>query len=245
RTIERVSAQIMTVQTDDVHSIAFDLKDYDSIDHGYAATIHKAQGMTVDRTHVLATPGMDAHGSYVALSRHRDGMDLHYGRDDFSTQDRLVNTLSRDRAKDMASDYQQQIDPAQDYAERRGITFRARVAQIMRKIVPENVRDRIEDIVDSLRSSGNGVPGTDAVQQPERENAGKEAEIDPEAALRRARGRDFVRHARAVDAILRAQAQDIAATPEQIEELQEARTGFDKLRPHGSHVPRPFTRRTP
>jgi ATP-dependent exoDNAse (exonuclease V) alpha subunit len=40
-------------------------------DHGYAATIHKAQGMTVDRTHVLATPGMDAHGSYVALSRHQ------------------------------------------------------------------------------------------------------------------------------------------------------------------------------
>ena len=56
---------------------------------GYAATIHKAQGMTVDRTHVLATPGMDAHGSYVALSRHRDGMDLHYGRDDFAGQGRF------------------------------------------------------------------------------------------------------------------------------------------------------------
>jgi hypothetical protein len=87
-TIEQVSAQSMTVQTDDGRSIAFDLKDYDRIDHGYAATIHKAQGMTVDRTHVLATPGMDAHGSYVALSRHRDGMDLHYGRDDFASQDK-------------------------------------------------------------------------------------------------------------------------------------------------------------
>jgi len=74
-TIEQVSTQSMTVQADDGRSIAFDLKDYDRIDHGYAATIHKAQGMTVDRTHVLATPGMDAHGSYVALSRHRDGMD--------------------------------------------------------------------------------------------------------------------------------------------------------------------------
>ena len=41
----------------------------------WAMTIHKAQGMTVDRTHVLATPGMDVHGSYVALSRHRDGVD--------------------------------------------------------------------------------------------------------------------------------------------------------------------------
>ena len=75
--------------------------------------------MTVDRTHVLATPCMDAHSSYVALSRHRDGMDLHYGQDDFANPDRLVRTLSRDRAKDMASDYEQR-DPAQSYAERRG-----------------------------------------------------------------------------------------------------------------------------
>ncbi len=82
-TIEQVSERSMSVRTDDGRSVSFDLKDYDHIDHGYAATIHKAQGMTVDRTHVLATPGMDAHGSYVALSRHRDGMDLHYGHDDF------------------------------------------------------------------------------------------------------------------------------------------------------------------
>jgi hypothetical protein len=135
-TIEQVSAQSLTVQTDDGRSVRFDLKDYNRIDHGYAATIHKAQGMTVDRTHVLATPGMDAHSSYVALSRHRDGMELHYGRDDFANPDRLTRTLSRDRAKDMASDYEQ-IDPAQSYAERRGITFRERVAEIVRKIVPE------------------------------------------------------------------------------------------------------------
>jgi Ti-type conjugative transfer relaxase TraA len=89
-TIEQVSARSMSVRTDDRRSISFDLKDYDRIDHGYAATIHKAQGMTVDRTHVLETPGLDAHGSYVALSRHRDGMDLHYGRDDFADQDRLI-----------------------------------------------------------------------------------------------------------------------------------------------------------
>ena len=80
-TIEQVSATSMAVRTDDGRGVSFDLKDYDRIDHGYAATIHKAQGMTVDRTHVLATPGLDAHSSYVALSRHRDGMDLHYGSD--------------------------------------------------------------------------------------------------------------------------------------------------------------------
>jgi Ti-type conjugative transfer relaxase TraA len=152
--IEQVSPQALSVRTDDGRSVNFDLKDYNRIDHGYAATIHKAQGMTVDRTHVLATPGMDAHGSYVALSRHRDGMDLHYGQDDFANQDRLTRTLSRDRAKDMASDYQR-ADPAQSYAERRGITFRERVAEIVRKVVPEKVRNTI----DSLRPSADRAFG--------------------------------------------------------------------------------------
>jgi Ti-type conjugative transfer relaxase TraA len=81
-TIEWVNAQSMAVRTDDGRSVHFDLKDYNKIDHGYAATIHKAQGMTVDSAHVLATPGMDAHSSYIALSRHHDGVELHYGRDD-------------------------------------------------------------------------------------------------------------------------------------------------------------------
>src|SRR5579859_3514537 len=173
-TIEQVSTQSMTVQTDDGRSVRFDFKDYKHIDHGYAATIHKAQGMTVDRAHVLATPGLDAHGSYVALSRHRDGMELHYGRDDFAGQDRLTRTLSRDRAKDMASDYER-TDPAQGYAERRGITFRERVAEIVRRVVPENVRDRIDGLLEGLRSPGDGAAGGNAAQPPEKGIGGVDA----------------------------------------------------------------------
>src|SRR5665213_265255 len=43
--------------------------------------------------HVLATPGMDRHVAYVSLSRHRDGVDLHYGREDFADRDQLARTL--------------------------------------------------------------------------------------------------------------------------------------------------------
>jgi len=45
--------------------------DYAQVDHGYAATIQNAQGATLDRTYVLATPRLDRHAAYVALSRHR------------------------------------------------------------------------------------------------------------------------------------------------------------------------------
>jgi Ti-type conjugative transfer relaxase TraA len=68
-TVSQVNDTSMTVRTDDGRNVAFDLKHYAHVDHGYAATIHKAQGMTVDHTHVLATSGMDSHGSYVAMSR--------------------------------------------------------------------------------------------------------------------------------------------------------------------------------
>ncbi|MGX9943177.1 Ti-type conjugative transfer relaxase TraA [Bradyrhizobium denitrificans] len=229
-TVEQVSAQSMVVRNDDGRSVQFDLKDYNKIDHGYAATVHKAQGMTVDRAHVLATPGMDAHGSYVALSRHRDGVDLHYGRDDFANQDRLVRTLSRDRAKDMASDYER-ADPAQNYAERRGITFRERVAEIVRKVVPERVRN----IFDGLRPSAEAVPGTGSARRPEREAPERKVVQEPEAALRRARTKALIRHARAVNAIFDMQEQGGKASPGQVKELQEARKVFEEVRPYGSH----------
>ncbi|CCD96753.1 putative conjugal transfer protein; TraA [Bradyrhizobium sp. ORS 375] len=244
-TIEQVSAQSMTVQTDDGRSVRFDLKDYNRIDHGYAATIHKAQGMTVDRVHVLATPGMDAHSSYVTLSRHRDGVDLHYGRNDFATADRLTRALSRDRAKDMASDYER-ADPLQSFAERRGITFRERVAEIVRNLVPEKLRDVFDGLrspADTLGPDDGPRPGRDT---PERESRGtpaerrdieaperKVAEV-PEADVRRARTRALVRHARAVDAIFKAQEMGDAANPAQMKELQEARRAFDDVRPFGA-----------
>ena len=103
--VQSVTQARMAVLLDDGRSIAFDVKDYANLDHGYAATVHKAQGVTVDRVHVLATPGLDRHAAYVALSRHRDRVDLHYGRDDFADQHALTRALSRERGKDMAADY--------------------------------------------------------------------------------------------------------------------------------------------
>ncbi|TIT04736.1 MAG: hypothetical protein E5W86_31030, partial [Mesorhizobium sp.] len=72
----------------------------------------------------------------------------------------LVRALSRDRAKDMASDYDQ-IDPAQHYAERRGITFRERVVEFVRRVVPEKLRDKISGLLDGLRSPADVGPGQD------------------------------------------------------------------------------------
>ena len=54
--------------------MAFDPAEYGHIAHGYAVTIHKNQGATVDRTYVLADALMNRNASYVALTRHREGV---------------------------------------------------------------------------------------------------------------------------------------------------------------------------
>ena len=100
--------------------VTFYLRDYAHLDHGYAATVHKAQGVTVDRAHVLATEMMDRHSAYVGLTRHRDGVALHYARDTFGDAAQLARALGRERAKDTTLDYGSG-DLAQRYGARRGL----------------------------------------------------------------------------------------------------------------------------
>jgi hypothetical protein len=129
----------------------------------------------------------------------------------------------------MVSDYER-ADPAQNYAERRGITFRERVAEIVRKVVPERVRN----MFDGLRPSAEAVPGTGSARRPEQEAPERKVVEDPEAALRQARTKALVRHARAVDAIFDIQERGGKASPAQVKELQEARKVFEEVRPYGS-----------
>ncbi|WP_343546459.1 Ti-type conjugative transfer relaxase TraA [Sphingobium yanoikuyae] len=246
-TIEQVNQQSMTVRTDDGRSVAFDLKDYRDLDHGYAATIHKTQAVSVDRTHALATPGMDRHGTYVVLTRHREGVDFHYGRDDFKDDSRLVRTLSRERAKDMAGDYERH-DPAQQFAERRGISFGERVAEIVRPVV-----EKARGIFDGLRLS---LPGQDRVPSPAPEpergifdglDLGRFAsalvhdparqqqrEHDPQPMRAGGLRGAVERYAKAVDAIRQTRAQGIDPMPHQREALDKARDALEAIRPEGS-----------
>src|SRR3546814_14561932 len=103
---------------------------------------------------------MDSHSAYVALSRHRTGVDLHYGRDDFKDQSKLVRALSRERAKDIAQDYAK-ADPARAYAERRGINFgeRAREALANARQLARQAQAKARDKLG--RAAGRERGGTD------------------------------------------------------------------------------------
>ena len=228
-TVEQVNQQGMTVRTDDGRSVAFDTKDYAHVDHGYAATIHKSQGMTVDRVQMLATPGGNSHLAYVGLSRHRQQVDLYYARSDFANQDKLIRALSRDGAKDMASDYQAARDPAQQFAERRGITFGERVTEIARAGA-----EKARGIFDGLRLS---LPGQQREQgmfagfrPPDRMSEQAQAQPSHATGQRRA----VERYARAVNDVARMRDRGLPVLPHQHDALNRAGEALDAIRPHAS-----------
>lgn len=111
---------------------------YRNLDHGYATTIHKSQGATVDRVKVLATLSLDRHLTYVAMTRHRQDLTLYYGRRSFGMTGGLVSSLSKRNAKETTLDYEGSglYRGALWFANNRGLNI-VRVARTL-------VRDRLE-----------------------------------------------------------------------------------------------------
>ncbi len=161
-TVEAASSGRLTVRLDrdgrgDGARIEVHAESYRNLDHGYAATVHKSQGATLDRVHVLATPGMDRHLAYVAMTRHRHSVVLHGAHADFipdwrkaklgpepvpavldaAALDGLTRRLSRDGSKAST------LDHAGEAA------FREAAVALTRPPEPmdgEPVRDRASDL---------------------------------------------------------------------------------------------------
>ena len=85
------------------------------LDHGYATTVHKAQGATYEQAFVLATDRLYRESGYVAMSRARGGAELFVAAGPFEdgrTPDVVsdeplaatVNRLATSRAKRLASE---------------------------------------------------------------------------------------------------------------------------------------------
>jgi len=107
--------------------VVVDTKEYKHLDHGYAATVYKAQGVTVDRSYLLTSKHYDAHSSYVGMSRHRQSCDVFSSREQFSSEQELAQTLARNKIKDTTLDYKSnnntdhETKVGSEYAARRDI----------------------------------------------------------------------------------------------------------------------------
>lgn len=75
-TVQSVSDKevVVALDGDTPRKVRFDPRRFRYFDHGYAVTIHKSQGATVNQAYVLASRSMDRHLAYVAMTRHREEM---------------------------------------------------------------------------------------------------------------------------------------------------------------------------
>ncbi|WP_284760326.1 Ti-type conjugative transfer relaxase TraA [Agrobacterium sp. fls2-241-TYG-188a] len=116
------------------------VKDYQSFDHGYATTIHKSQGATVDRSFVMASSTMDRHLAYVAMTRHRHEAKLYAGRDELTDMKEVVASMSRSGAKETTLDY------TNVFAERRGLTLKVNDTDQMKLEVTTTVAHAVQHL---------------------------------------------------------------------------------------------------
>ncbi|OPB28422.1 Ti-type conjugative transfer relaxase TraA [Bartonella sp. WD12.1] len=82
-TQNKTGKPLLKVRLDSGQEVVFSNQTYQNVDHGYAATIHKSQGVTVDNVFVLASSFMDQHLAYVSMSRHRYQSHLYVAEQDF------------------------------------------------------------------------------------------------------------------------------------------------------------------
>lgn len=94
----------LTVALDNRKTVTFKLSEYASLTHGYAATVNKAQGVTVDRAYALATSHWNRHLTLVAMSRHRYEANMYWSNDVFRNVAQRDRVLGRKGLKENALD---------------------------------------------------------------------------------------------------------------------------------------------
>ena len=81
--------------------------------HGYASTIHRAQGITVDRTYLFAGRHLDRHRGLVGWTRHRQDLRVFWDRQTYANGSRLISALSRGGRNGLVRDYlEPKLSPA-------------------------------------------------------------------------------------------------------------------------------------
>lgn len=72
-----------------------------SVELGYAATIHRAQGATVDTAHALVDSSTDRAGAYVALTRGRESNTLYVSLGDGQSRDEVLEQIASAYERDL------------------------------------------------------------------------------------------------------------------------------------------------
>ena len=100
--IDKSTLTIRTQEGDSSRYIKVDTSKYNSLDYGYATTVHKSQGTTIDNTIMyINSKGWNKNLSYVGMSRHKYNLDMYVNKDVYGDSDILKRSLSSNSRKEI------------------------------------------------------------------------------------------------------------------------------------------------
>lgn len=162
--------------------------EFDGFRHGYAGTIYKGQGRTLDQAYVYHTKHWKSASSYVALSRHRLSVAIFVARTTAKDVADLARQMGRDDSKRAASYFT--VDPG--YAAR--ADFQAAAGQATGQATGQTARDQTagQSAGPRVWVRSSRVPPMPSKQQPagksRRANAGRASGSSPVTGAGRVAG---------------------------------------------------------
>ncbi|HBP6870313.1 Ti-type conjugative transfer relaxase TraA [Legionella pneumophila serogroup 1] len=104
-TVKEINTQHMSVQLDSGELLTIP-KEYKALDYAYALTVHKSQGMTAKKVRVLIdSKYWDRNLTFVAMTRHKESLNIYADKENHPTEQALKQTLSRSSTKDNVIDW--------------------------------------------------------------------------------------------------------------------------------------------
>jgi Ti-type conjugative transfer relaxase TraA len=105
--IEAIDGRTITVRLDGEagRRLTFDATGFHEFRHGYAGTIYKGQGRTIDQTYLYHSQHWRSAASYVALSRHREKAELFVARETARDVRELARQMGRLEERRAASQF--------------------------------------------------------------------------------------------------------------------------------------------
>ena len=102
--IEHIQGNVVQVRLDSGQRVSWDSREFEGFRLGYAGTVYKSQGRTLDATYLLHSRQWRQESTYVALTRQRDSAQVFVARETAADLEELVRQVSRsdDRRAAMA-----------------------------------------------------------------------------------------------------------------------------------------------
>jgi Ti-type conjugative transfer relaxase TraA len=160
--------------------------DFEGFRHGYAGTIYKGQGKTLDRTYLYHTEHWRAAASYVALTRQRDSAQVFVARETARDANHLARQMARGEVRAASVAWATPEEAAKERTARQPDA--ATTERTAERARPGEARDedtlraKVREALAARQKSNAAENKPEASQTPDTRGVRVEREADPAAA---------------------------------------------------------------